>query len=479
MKDIIEKLEISSTNKKNILKAIKDGEIHHTKDIALGFELFLDYAFITDNFGMYSDLVLNENDFINDIIQRHFYLSGVMGRLIKFKKQGSDVDNLVEKTGAEIINLIRPTSEKFDSPLPRHAGLELYVKELIGKEKYDDVKSYCDLALDLGWRGEWHSLRNRTKADDARNAIIAKERRDSGNFAEELVFKDLKGKGYEVLLFGKSRDQRKPNFYCHTLHDTQVGLSIIDVSNKDILQHYSKEDVEESFYPSKFDYSKNELLDLIKICKKKFPCRLRLADKSNAPCRLKEDVFDKSKLEKLKPQPIHSPFSGCSIVNQCQKRIGEISALYHGEDSFITNGFIKDNIKVHLYIRKFLSKIRVENDDFHGVTKMYKLKEHPGRYDFAAYKDGEYYLVEVKFGTSKLSYWQKIRLGLMKRLGHKVYIAKVVDYKSEIRYETPDIDVELPSNDEMLEVLSFVHPSEKLKRGINDVPLTVFFDRSK
>ncbi len=479
MDELIEKLDISLPTKKKLAKGIKNNEIYYTNDIILGIGLFLDHAFINNDFEMYSDLVLSEKKQIKDLTRRHHYLSGVMNRLIEFKKQGSDAENLIEKIGQEIVDLINPITKEYDSPLPRHAGLELYVKELISQERYNEVKSCCDLALDLGWRGSWGSLRNKTKQDVARNAVRAKTIRESGKYAEDLVFNDLIKSGYKVLLFGKSREQKKGGLYHHILHDTQVGLSIIDASKKEILQHYNKEDIEDSSYPKEFDYSKNELLDLIKICKKKFPCKLRQLDKKNAPCRLKDDFFDKSKLEKLEPQPVHTPYSGCSIINQCHKRIGEISALYFGNDGFDSNNFIKDNIKVHLYIRNFLSKVRVENDDFHSVTKTYKLKEHPGRYDFAAFRDGEYCLIEVKFGNSKLSHWQKIRLGLMERFGYKVFIARVSDFTSKISYERPLIDVELPSYDEMIEVLSFVHPSEKLKRGINDIPLTVFFDRRK
>lgn len=50
---------------------------------------------------------------------------------------------------------------------------------------------------------------------------------------------------------------------------------------------------------------------------------------------------------------------------------------------------------------------------------------HPGKYDFIAFKGGAFSAVEVKANTSRLSYWQEVRLGLLKQLGESIMVIKV------------------------------------------------------
>ncbi|QTP59567.1 VRR-NUC domain-containing protein [Billgrantia antri] len=50
---------------------------------------------------------------------------------------------------------------------------------------------------------------------------------------------------------------------------------------------------------------------------------------------------------------------------------------------------------------------------------------HPGRYDFIGLKNGQYEAIEIKVNTSRLSYWQKVRLGLLQKHGYPVKVVRV------------------------------------------------------
>jgi len=102
---------------------------------------------------------------------------------------------------------------------------------------------------------------------------------------------------------------------------------------------------------------------------------------------------------------------------------------------------------------------------------------HPGRYDFIGHKDGGLYALEVKVNTSKLNYWQTVRLALMARYGCNVSVVRenieeeqleVAAKGQNFHFTSVRIDsaidvskVELPTDDEFLEVINYVAKHEK------------------
>lgn len=77
--------------------------------------------------------------------------------------------------------------------------------------------------------------------------------------------------------------------------------------------------------------------------------------------------------------------------------------------------------------REFAEKCKQENLDWyaHNQPEFPGSGSHPGKYDFVGYFDGDYVALEVKANTSKLSFWQSVRLGLLKRFGCKVKLIRV------------------------------------------------------
>lgn len=134
--------------------------------------------------------------------------------------------------------------------------------------------------------------------------------------------------------------------------------------------------------------------------------------------------------------------------------------------------FISVNLMVNQYIqRKWYShNHNGQVGEFEGGTS------HPGRYDFITFKDKLFSAVEVKVNSSKLNYWQTVRLSLLQRFGCDAYVLRVNLSKEQIvavlnheTIESPllnkeyDLDtrkVYIPSDDEFMEILDMRFPHE-------------------
>ncbi len=102
---------------------------------------------------------------------------------------------------------------------------------------------------------------------------------------------------------------------------------------------------------------------------------------------------------------------------------------------------------------------------------------HPGRFDFIGLKDNKYYAIEVKVNGSIPSYWQKLRLLVLKHYGIPTMVVKVLVEKNKFddiflgdEVECKSIEVEddpsfnnisIPSSEEiksMLQAHQFATP---------------------
>lgn len=74
--------------------------------------------------------------------------------------------------------------------------------------------------------------------------------------------------------------------------------------------------------------------------------------------------------------------------------------------------------------RMFFEQCKQENQAWHNAnTNPFPGGgSHPGKFDFIACKDGEFSAVEVKGNSSRLTYWQSVRLYLLKKMGFCVYV---------------------------------------------------------
>lgn len=360
--------------------------------------------------------------------------------------------------------------------LPRHGTFELYAKYLFFKERYHEVDAVCEHARAQEWRGNWNKWKGKTVGEVKLSVKKATKVQKIGFDGEMAAIVKLKDMGYEVARFGKERKNSSLNHeLLNIVPDTHVGLSHINIFKNNLGQkrglgiNISSENLEQNTYPKELDYTFEEFIELAKTCSSKYPCHLYQKDRKQAPCSLGRDLFNPISLDGLTPPLYTGHFHKCASIQKCQGRFGLISALQRGKIGSlnVTNQFLQDNIRVHLYIQKcFLehqNSKKTPKDILDGGKK-YKKLGHPGRYDFIAYNSEECVAVEVKANTSKLSYWQEMRLALLASFGQKVMVLSVVDNITNII--TPQFNVELPTEEDFLSTLNYSHPSESPIKGV-------------
>jgi hypothetical protein len=184
---------------------------------------------------------------------------------------------------------------------------------------------------------------------------------------------------------------------------------------------------------------------------------------------------------------LNIPFGPASETRDGNVEVDIINKFISDQSSVIED-FIKANVVVNKYIWNFFVKWREENPepfpmslDKKKLTEKEKdanrkaMKrfpgngEHPGRYDFIGFKDGAYAAIEVKANSSRLSYWQEIRLRLLDLLGVKTILLKVTFDDSNFESHSISLltiqktDIELPSITEMVSVLGHKPLNERLQ----------------
>lgn len=248
-----------------------------------------------------------------------------------------------------------------------------------------------------------------------------------GSVGEFLVKRDLESNGFEVGIYGKAMQPTKSAPYLKpsgaTIFDEGIGYS----------QLYYHPLSERDHFPEakNFDYTIHDVKRLADICCSNTPCVL--ANSKKPPCVLNEYVFE--------PKSWSTRYPGIDelyITNQlakgflltCQQRLQEVAIRRIGDDIAIESVFIRDNQRVNRFISaewlNYNAKFKDSKVDINGFPP-----GHPGRYDFIALKNGIFRAVEVKVNSSKLSHWQKIRLGMLQKMGHLCIVAKVRIDKSE------------------------------------------------
>ena len=150
------------------------------------------------------------------------------------------------------------------------------------------------------------------------------------------------------------------------------------------------------------------------------------------------------------------------------------------------NDFIHTNLMVDQYIKRYYSRfceVNRKNNTKYSINAFPGNTSHPGRYDFIAYKNEAFSAIEVKVNSSRINYWQIIRLALLQRYKCSAYILNVLLSKDQISLaacgEEPEVSevsevseiniinqintttVELPSDIEFLEVLRFRSSHER------------------
>ncbi len=226
-----------------------------------------------------------------------------------------------------------------------------------------------------------------------------------------------------------------------------------------------------STIPSWADMPYSNIKSCAEICKKYSECSMRDNKPKHAPCFKTEHFLEKDWLSSIYPafppllndengNPI--PMKGHRVVFECLKKILVISIGKHlicPDRS--QNNFILDNMLVSKYIDNYyqiwamtqpplpysavqLTK-ELEKNGAAGVAKLLDANRaalnqrkfigqdsYPGRYDFIGFKDNHHYAIEVKVNTSKVTYWQKVRLGCLQMFGYKIKIIQVTINKQTL-----------------------------------------------
>ncbi|QIL89668.1 hypothetical protein GNX18_07805 [Microbulbifer sp. SH-1] len=142
---------------------------------------------------------------------------------------------------------------------------------------------------------------------------------------------------------------------------------------------------------------------------------------------------------------------------------------YYNENNSLPHDGIK--IRDLQKLGKIDEAERLKDENRAALNKFPGQGSHPGRYDFICFKAGQYLAVEVKVNNSRLSYWQSIRLGLIKKFGGNAYIIKIKLSKEDLSLcsknkicncsslEMLPVDLDkidsLPSDEEFLKIVRF------------------------
>ncbi len=327
-----------------------------------------------------------------------------------------------------------------------------------------------------------------------------------GKLCEYIAYFQLKKNGFEVVQFGKAVEDDlysgKQKLSFPIIPDQNVGYSRADFQ---LTRWYDNHNYRKYTRPLKsqipifFDYTDSEIRKLALLCKEKFPCRLCANMPEEVPCYRAEKMFDLEWLDSINAWAKsyvlkiddHTKIVGenYNLIADCQSSLGEIAIRNVSDAIFNQSHFIRDNQRIHRYIENEWydfdsSKIELTPSENEEIGREYQLFQksgvktdryrelcrkvdqlsanyfgagHPGRYDFMGYKDGVFYAFEVKGNRGRLSYWQKVRMGLLKRMGYNCYVIRVIlnlnsittinkipkDY--EISWELFNCDIELPS----------------------------------
>lgn len=192
-----------------------------------------------------------------------------------------------------------------------------------------------------------------------------------------------------------------------------------------LAQHLLREDLSEDF-----DYNIDAIRSLTDRCRNSSKCVRFAANKR--PC-LKDDFYEKN----YNPSPyvdLHDTGND-KFRYYCANKLSKLEIMFYLENFSPRNRFILDYLMCSSFIDNYYQSESAARKNYLNMSELEK-KEwhkywsgHPGRLDFFAKKDDEYYCIDSKVNSSKLSLWQHIRMNWMMKCG---YVSQI--YNVKIKY---------------------------------------------
>lgn len=338
--------------------------------------------------------------------------------------------------------------------------------------------------------------------------------KEIGLIGEKIAIKYLIENDFKILLFGKEMAKRGNIKNIATVPDSIVGYSYGNFNP------FSRGELrlewEASNIPNWADLDYGEIKKCARACKNNTKCSIRDADPKSAPCHNINEFLDQKWLSSITPaSSIRVPTKqgnlqkpkGHYVVSECLRLITKIALSKHFNNFHKERSFILDNMLISRYIQNYWSIWLTKNPLPYGgsairqqdtdIAEKFKEKNrnhlksfpgygsHPGRYDFIGWKNGELYAIEIKVNQSDLSYWQKIRLGLLQRYGHHINVIQIRATPDELRSfsnneiitsldisETGILDlskIQLPTHEEFLETANLTFD------GFDNITLEDFY----
>lgn len=301
-----------------------------------------------------------------------------------------------------------------------------------------------------------------------------------GEIGEYIAFQYLHENGYELVGFGKEMNKRTKATHSTanlpTLPDLSVAHSygqfglILSAPNLDWL---------DSRLPSWADLKPEQIQQLATECRETSVCPMKDDYPDQAPCANIPNILEKDWLTGELPGETWSTTDGELPVKRhhrfeyCQRWFTRLLLAKHKSTPPYGKPFLLVNMLVTDYIQRAWYKhcdMKRPDIDFPG-------RSHPGRYDFVGHKDGKLCAIEVKVNSSKLNYWQIVRMNLLKRYGCEAFVLRVSitqdQLKKAVTGEEPeyleivtedtfnDSSVPFPTDDEFIELLNYVTKSEQ------------------
>lgn len=300
-----------------------------------------------------------------------------------------------------------------------------------------------------------------------------------GEIGEYVAYHYLKLKGFDLVGFGKEMHKRSKSKHNLSNIPTVPDISVAYSFGKFGVSFSSPTlDWYDSLIPGWADLHESEIKKLAIECKNCSICPIKESLPDQAPCANIGSFLDKDWLTGELPGESISTTEGEVTLKRhhrfdyCQRWLTRILLSQNRDVPPYGKSFLLINMLVSDYIRRLWWE-HCDTDD----SNKFQGKSHPGRYDFIGFKEGKHFAIEVKVNSSKLNYWQKVRLNLMRRYGCEVFVLKVSISKEqlqeaarglepqyqEIRIEH-DLDsksVPLPSDKEFMRVINYVSKNEQ------------------
>lgn len=189
--------------------------------------------------------------------------------------------------------------------------------------------------------------------------------------------------------------------------------------------HLLRERIDEDF-----DYSSEAIRALTERCRNSSKC-VRF-DPRKRPC-LKDDFYKKN-YNAILSLDWHNTGDD-KFRFYCANKLSKLEVRSYLEDVSPRNQFILDHLLCSSFIGNHYQLEAKAGKDYLSMSEVEK-KEwnkywngHPGRLDFFAKKDGDYYCIDAKVNSSRLSLWQHVRMNWMMKCG---YISQI--YNVKVKY---------------------------------------------